>query len=210
MDEQLRAMGFVPSLPEAFLAGEGLDDVHTVVSLSQRSCTDRAAQLFCQAHATLGRELHIRHVFSFQHSVDAVHNDVHAVMLIPQLHPLQRSLERQSAIVSIPAQHFSLPNPGLHLATPLDFHSDRTYLSLPALVPLVREQYVDQLPFEEIVPANSTQDAAFQCSRIFGGAFCVTNDEGLKAFRLRSERVLRHIVMNWFMYRKNRKGMRRV
>lgn len=207
MNERLHAMGFAPFSPDAFNRGEGLDDVDTVVSLTQGSCTDRAATIFCQAHAEMGRVLRIRHVGSFEESVHAIRRDARAVMLVPQLHAIRKTLEQKSHFPDIHSQGFQLPNPQLHVATPIESTSDRTYLwSLPTLVPLVREQYGDALPFEEIVPADSTQDAAEQCARIFGGAYCVTNEEGLRKFRLQSVQALRHIVMQWFLYRKKRKG----
>jgi hypothetical protein len=203
MSERLTEIGFEPFSPEAFYSGQGLADIEKVISLASGTCTERAAKIFCEAHAEHGRRLSIEHVNTFDDAVNAVRNDVRAVMLVPELHDMRKTLQRKSHYPNVAQQSFRLPNPGLHVAEPIDNRSDRSYLwSLQTLLPLVREKFGDELPFEEIVPADSTQDAAIQCSKIYGGGYCVTNDNGLKSFALRSIEKLRHIDMNWYVHRK--------
>ncbi len=205
MNERLTQAGFVPMAGEdAFYAADDLINIDTIVSLGDGTCTNRAAHMYCEAQQENGRNLHIQSAGTFEKAIHLVRNNIRAAILVPQLHQIQQTLESKPHYRRLDTQLFQLPNPGLHIATPIHNSSERTYLyALPTLVPLVEEQYDHGLPFEEVVPAKSTQDAAFLCSRIFGGAYCVTNDEGLKRFELRPVQALRHIVMKWFLYRKN-------
>lgn len=189
----------------AFREGAGLEDIHTIVSLGGTTCMHRAAQTFREVRAALGHFLRIIPVTTFEQLILHVRDDAHAAMLIPQLHAMSRGLQRKPHYQRIDSQAFVLPNPGLHVATPIHDHSDRTYLwTLPTLIPLVKERMALSR-FESIEPMANTDAAAHYCSRIYGGAFCVTNDKGLETYWLRSVQELRHIDMPWNLYRKRRK-----
>jgi hypothetical protein len=206
MNDHADNVGFTPLAgEESFMHGDGMDGIQRLVSLPERTCTRRAALRYLQAIGETKRKIELRHAQTFNAAIEHVRRDTRAALLIPEQHELQQQLSHDPTFEHIASQHFELPNPGLHVATPGRNTSDRTYLwTLPALYPLVKEQYGDVPPFEEIIDAISTQEAALQCGKIFGGGFCVTNDDGLHAFQLTSTRRLRNIVMKWFLYRKAR------
>jgi hypothetical protein len=188
-----------------FSAETDLNGIDTLVSLGVGTCTHRAADVYCSTKEK--QHLQIVCVETFEKAMETVRNNVRAMMLVPELHAVQKELEKNPLFTNLSSQNFALPNPPLYIATPSHQTSDRTYLwALPTLLPLVKEAYQDDLPFEEIIPARSTQDAAIHCARVFGGGFCVTNEEGLRLFDLRSVQPLRHILMKWFLYRKSPKN----
>lgn len=198
--------GLVPKQgQDSFLAGEGLEGINTLVSLEFGTCTHRAASEYRRLHQDAGRNLRIKTVSNFERAILAVRDNPQAMLLIPKLHQLQQILNHKGHYQQISSQGFTLPNPPLHVATPNQNTSSRTYLwALPNLVPLVEEQYRDGLPFEEVVSTESTRQAAELCGQIFGGGFCVTNASGMQLFNLRPVKKLRQLLMEWFLYRKQK------
>jgi hypothetical protein len=183
---------------DAFSSGEGMQNIRTLVALTQGTCTYRAAMqylLLSQQPIKLVTEQ------TFERAIQRVQQDRHTAILAPHLHECHTQLSQAPNIQHIESQDFHLPNPGLFLATPRRNGSSRTYLwSLPTLVPLVEEICpIDE--FEEVVPAANTQSAAEYCSRIFGGAFCVTNERGVQLFDLEKVHELRQITMLWSLFR---------
>ena len=199
---QDRSNNLVPVKDFASFAGsDELREIQRLITLPPRTCTHRAASEYAAVHLRLGRRIPLESADTFEQAILKVREDPHAMMLVPELHAVQRRLAQKAHFEELRTQGFTLPNPSLFIAEPERNLSVRTYLwCLPTLLPLVREKYPDGLPFEEVVPARTTQDAAEHCGKIFGGGFCVTNEQGLSTFLLKPLLELRHIVMRWYLY----------
>lgn len=204
-----RAMGFREVNQKDFCSDPVLDEIGWVIYLGSRTCSERAFRALNDAHALDGHPRSGVNAHSFSGvSVSSFHDGVlelirkqrTAALLVPDLHPVQRALDKKPHYREIPSQTFELPNPKLYVARPAGSFGEQSVLFvLPALLPLVEEAYGGEVPFNEMVYVQNTADAAHQCY-IFGEGYCVVNEMELGAFGMIPEKQLPHKNVTWRLY----------
>lgn len=185
-----------------------VEEIQGIVRLGLLTCSERAAQAFTDMHPHHGYHFKQIKVGSFEEGVEILpkrrrHNDT--VLLIPDLHPLQKRLEKDSSFEELKTQRFKLPNPVLAVAHPTgewNIFRQRVLFTVPALLPLVKKAYGGKVPFREVVPMGSTTDSVFYSVKIFGGGYCVANEMQFEPFLLKPVRELPRKTVTWRLYRR--------
>lgn len=143
---------------------------------------------------------------SFEAVRDALSARVIDRALVPHCHPVTTEMLFDPRFEVDVAAGFDKPNPPLHLAAKrgrqLNVQSTLTCASLPLLWPLVAT--VTQ-PRMTLVPVVSNPVAA---RALADGEvdLAVTNDASLLEWDLRSVRLLKHVVVRWFVVRRATPG----